>query len=124
MPGFTLAPGADAATVAAAQAELERGLGGVPPGLSHRVMIVAGEIAANAVEHGRGAVTVAWTVAGGAVRLDVLGPGPDVGQIRAATLPPDDAVRGRGLFLIQALATSVDAVQGGLRLRFEPDKAE
>ncbi len=124
MPGFTLAPGADAATVAAAHSDLALGLSGLPRALADRVLIVAGEIAANAVEHGAGDVTLAWTVSAESVRLDVLGPGPDVRQIRAAILPPDDAVRGRGLFLIQALATSVEPVAGGLRIRFGPDQSD
>ena len=121
MPGFTIAPGADATAVATAQSDLERDLDGVSRELSDRVLIVVGEITANAVEHGTGDVAVSWSVASGSVRLDVSGPGPDVLQIRAATLPPADALRGRGLFLIRTLATSVESAESGLCIRFESD---
>ncbi len=123
MPGFILAPGADAAVAVAAQSDLERDLALVAGDLADSVLLVVGEITANALEHGTGEVTVTWSVTEGAVRLDVLGPGPDTVQIRAATLPPDEATRGRGLFLIQTLATTVEAVEGGIRICFEPDES-
>lgn len=121
MPGFTLAPGADATAIAAAQALLEGDLGDVPGDLADRVMIVLGEIVANAVEHGSTSFTVSWSIAKEQIWLDVLGPGPDAALICAATLPANDALRGRGLFLIQSLATSIDSIAGGLRLRFHSD---
>ena len=117
MPGFTLTPGAD---VAAAQSELERTLRDVPPGLADRVLIAVGEIVANSAEHGQGSVTITWRRVGGGVEVRVAGPGPDVRQIRDATLPPEGAVRGRGLFLIRTLATRVEPGPDGLLLWFSP----
>lgn len=121
MPGFTLSPGADAAPVAAAQADLEHDLGSAARSLVDRVLIVFGEVAANCMEHGQADVEVRWRTRGGSVELDVLGPGPDVTRIEGATLPHDESTRGRGLFLIRTLATSIASVPGGLRIRFDPD---
>ncbi|HEX9950879.1 MAG TPA: ATP-binding protein [Rubricoccaceae bacterium] len=117
MPGFTLAPGVSLSALAEGLSALERDLAGVPAALADRVLIVAGEVAANAAEHGHGTLRVRWTVTQDAVTLDLIGPGPDARTVRAATLPEDVATRGRGLYLIRTLATSVEDVPGGLRVR-------
>lgn len=119
MPGFTLAPGASAPAVAAALSSMERDLGGLPDETLDRVMIVAGELAANAAEHSRTPVSVAWHVRSDGVDLDVIGAGASARAIEAATLPPGDAVRGRGLYLIRSLSTAVEARADDLRLRFD-----
>ena len=121
MPGFTLARGASPAAVAEGLAALQRDLAGVAPALADRVMIVAGEIGANAVEHGSGPLRVQWTVTRDAVSLDLRGTGPGARTIRAAILPGPGATRGRGLFLVQTLATSVEDVPGGIRVHLRDE---
>ena len=121
MPGFTLIPGADASAAAQGLAALERDLGGVPAGLADRTMIVAGEIVANATEHGHDPLRIWWTVAPDTVTLDRAGAGPDARAVGAATLPDTGATRGRGLFLVATLASQVEDVAGGLRVRLDAD---
>ena len=123
MPGYTLAPGADARAVAAVLDGVEREAreAGVPPATVDRVVLVAGEAVANAVEHGEGVVTVRWVPAGSGGRLVVSegGRGPGIGAVHDACLPESaEATRGRGLFLIQQLSDRVDIGPDGLGVWF------
>ncbi len=117
MPGFRLDPGAEPSTVAALLDALERDLG--PSLLAERVLLVAAEVLSNAAEHGSGPVRMEWTVADGTIDLTVDGEGPSADQVRRATLPEPSATRGRGLFLIHALASSVEDRPRGLLLSFK-----
>lgn len=116
MPGFRLDPGADTKTVAAHLDAIERGLGASP--LAERVLLAIAEVLSNAAEHGVGPVDIEWSRAPSSVVLVVRGDGPGADQIRSATLPRPEATRGRGLFLIQTLASSVEDEPSGLRLTF------
>ncbi len=116
MPGFRLAPCADTATIAAHLDAIERDLGLSP--LAERVLLVAAEVLSNAAEHGDEAVHVGWEATTAAVVLTVRGKGPGAAQIRDAVLPEASTTRGRGLFLIDELASSVEDVTDGLRITF------
>ncbi len=116
MPGFRLDPGADAATVAAHLDAIERDLGTSP--LAERILIVAAEVLSNASEHGAAAIRVEWERGTASVVLRIRGGGPEAAQIRRAELPAAGAMRGRGLFLIHTLSSSVEDEAGGIRLTF------
>ena len=117
MPGFRLRPDADAATVAAHLDAIERSLAASPH--AERVVLVAGEVLSNVTEHGSEPVDVEWEESGGGtVVLTVRGRGPGAEQIHRATLPEPGATRGRGLFLVQALASAVSDGPDGLVLSF------
>jgi anti-sigma regulatory factor (Ser/Thr protein kinase) len=129
MPGYTLAPGADARAVAAVLDGVEREAreGGTPPSTVDRVVLVAGEAVANAVEHGAGEVTVQWIPAGSGGRLLVSegGRGPGLDAVQGARLPESTgATRGRGLFLIQQLSDRVDVGPDGLGVWFSRRSGE
>ncbi|WP_143517178.1 ATP-binding protein [Pseudonocardia sp. MH-G8] len=66
------------------------------------VLLVANELAANAVEHGDGEVDVRATFSDGSVRIAVSDASPDPPRIRPPSL---SALRGRGLRVIDGLAT-------------------
>lgn len=116
MPGFRLDPGADTATVAAHLDAIERDLGASP--LAERVVLVAAEVLSNAAEHGAARVRVEWERGTASVVLRIRGAGPDAAQICRGVLPAPGAVRGRGLFLIHTLASSVEDEPGGIRMTF------
>lgn len=116
MPGFRLHPGADAATISAFLDEIQQALG--TSELAERVLLAAAEVLSNAAEHGAEPVGVEWEQGKSSVVLTVRGRGPGAERIRHATLPDPRATRGRGLFLIHSLASTVEDVRGGLRLTF------
>ena len=106
-PGLPIPPGASDALVAAVLDRLEavaRGAG-LPPGTVDRIVLVAGEIIANALEHTDDGATVALDATPTGATLRVTG-----GDMPPAPLPPAEATSGRGLFLIHALS---DGVAGG-----------
>lgn len=84
---------------------------GVPDESQHVVLIVANELAANAVEHVGGAVEVVAAFSPGWVRIAVSDDSP-----RAPRVRPHDprAPRGRGLQMVDVLASrwswSVDGI--------------
>jgi serine/threonine-protein kinase RsbW len=100
------------------------------------VGLVATEILQNAVEHGsrndgREAVEVRCEVLGREVVIEVADPGTGKG-VESLLLqdperpPPEDASRGRGLYLVQRIARRMDrlrAPHGGslLRVRMTPE---
>lgn len=116
MPGLRLVPGADAAAQATILSRIEADLqqAGVVDELADRVMIVAGELLANAAEHGATSTRLCWTVLQDRVEIAVEGAGPRAGAVRAAPLPESAATRGRGLFLIASLADSLHDAPRGL----------
>ncbi len=72
------------------------------PGDAHEaVLLVAYELAANAVEHGGSPVRVVATFSAGSVRVAVSDRSPDSPRLR----PPNSvALRGRGLQMVDGLA--------------------
>jgi anti-sigma regulatory factor (Ser/Thr protein kinase) len=64
-------------------------------------ILVASELAANALSHARSAFTVALRRDGGAVVVEVRDASPDPPAI---TRPPPDASDGRGLLIVDRLA--------------------
>ena len=122
MPGLRFAPGADADALAEALDRIGDDLrrAGVPNEVANRVLIVVGELLANAAEHGATPVRFEWSAEARRVELSVEGPGPSAGAIRAATLPAAAATRGRGLFLVADLSDSLHGTPGRLALAFVP----
>lgn len=77
-------------------------LRGVPCEAYEAVLLVANELAANAVEHVGSRVHVVAAFAPGSVRIGVSDGSPDTPRLR----PPDPhAPRGRGLLMVDGLAT-------------------
>ena len=89
-----------------------------------RVVLAVGEAVGNAVEHGRGTVTLsAGFDDAGTLRVSIAdeGPGPKHGSLDAATLPAPDATEGRGLYILAELTDHVAVDAGGvLCLTFAP----
>jgi anti-sigma regulatory factor (Ser/Thr protein kinase) len=75
----------------------------VPDDAHEAVLLVANELAANAVEHGEGPVDVRATFSDGSVRIAVGDASADPPRLRA---PSTSSLRGRGLQVVDALATS------------------
>ena len=100
----------------------------VPREVADRVVLVAGEVLSNAVEHGgedaARHVTVAVEHRGPSVDLVVGEPQPGVplSQIEGGELPLDPlSIGGRGLFLIQSLTDRIEQLESGrLRYQFAP----
>ena len=89
-----------------------------------RVVLAVGEAVGNAVEHGRGAVTLSARLGDdGAMRVSIAdeGPGPEHESLEAPTLPTPEATEGRGLYILAELTdrVAVDA-SGALSLTFVP----
>jgi anti-sigma regulatory factor (Ser/Thr protein kinase) len=111
LPASLLAPGHARAW---AGAELDRG------GLSARerddVMLLLSELVTNAVRHaGRGehaAVTVRLAVADGSIRIEVCDAGDGFSPAQISR-PAPDAIGGRGLFVIDAMAARWGTHRGG-----------
>lgn len=69
------------------------------------VELMAGELLANAVEHGAGGMTwIRVTANNHVVRVEVRDEGTDLQHAPAPNLPPPEHVHGRGLFLVAAFA--------------------
>jgi anti-sigma regulatory factor (Ser/Thr protein kinase) len=75
----------------------------VPEDAYEAVLLVASELATNAVEHGEGTVDVRATFSDGSVRIAVSDASADPPRLR---LPSPSSLRGRGLQVVDALATS------------------
>jgi len=97
---------------------------GLSDDLVDRVTLAAGEAVGNAVEHGsdqdpKREFRVSWESAddGYWLRVEDDGPGLDPALLEAAGLPDDPlSTRGRGLFLMRALADEVRLEADGRRL--------
>ena len=108
-----------------------RQLGGVDPSLVDRVVLVAGEVLANAVEHGtvepgrRVRVAVGGTASAVTLTIHGASDGIELHRFDDARLPRDVlATDGRGLFLVRSLADAIEAEgAGGLTFRFSPRRA-
>ena len=74
--------------------------------------LIVGELVANVIRHAPGAIGINVSWKGHEAILVVSDRGPGVPAVRC--VPAEDAMSGRGLFLIQALAPSmeIDAVPG------------
>ena len=76
------------------------------------VLLAAAELLANAARAARSRVTLHVRLAEGTIVLDVSddgAAGPDIAR-HGTTLPPTDAERGRGLFLVRAVSSHVDVL--------------
>ena len=120
MPGLRLVPGADASAQASILVRIEADLqqAGVTDDVADRVLIVAGELLANVAEHGLAPARLGWTVRRDRVDVAVEGAGPRADAVRSASLPEAAATRGRGLFLIAALADRLHDAPEGLVATF------
>jgi anti-sigma regulatory factor (Ser/Thr protein kinase) len=102
------------------------------------VGLVATEVLQNAVEHGsradgRESVEVRCEVSGGEVLIEVADPGTGKGvenllRHDVDRPPPEDASRGRGLYLVHRIARRMDRLRGPaggslLRVRMAPGTA-
>lgn len=94
--------------------------GGLRAGTVDRVVLVAGELLSNALEHGTAPVTGLWeaTPAGGRLVLSGRG-GPVAGWIRTAALPDADSTSGRGLFIVRELSDGAEDSGGDFAVSFE-----
>lgn len=99
----------DARSVGVVRSEVSRELsaaGATPEAVDDAALVVS-ELVGNAVRHGRalpgGLLHACWDVAPGSVRVEVEDAGD--GPSRAPAAPDDSAEGGRGLRLVQQLAT-------------------
>ena len=95
--------------------------------LLDEVQLLVSELVTNAVVHAGSDVEVAVRLLGDSLRIEVLDHAP-VAQLRPST-PPDEAESGRGLLLVETIATSwgVEAFDGGKVVWFEvarPDRTD
>jgi anti-sigma regulatory factor (Ser/Thr protein kinase) len=120
-PAELLAPlPAGPAAAAEARSRVREAVGawGVPVDLDDAVLLTS-ELVANAVLHGGGAVTLSVRAGGGRLRVDVRDMSEDLPA--AGADPGADAVSGRGLMLVKALAAewgSYPATGGGKAVFF------
>ena len=127
MTRFVLASDADSDALARVLDGIEAaaGGGGLPAETVDRVVLVAGELLSNAVEHGTEPVTAWWEATPDGGRLVLSGGGrPVAGWILGAALPDADATRGRGLFLVRELTDGLEDTQGNLAVTFSARKIE
>ena len=82
---------------------------GAPPDRVAHLVIVAGELAGNAVRHGGGHGRLRLSRVDGAVRCEVRDGGPGIADPDAAGFrtPSVLALGGRGVFIVRRLATSM-----------------
>ena len=82
---------------------------GAPPDRVAHLVIVAGELAGNAVRHGGGHGRLRLSRVDGAVRCEVSDEGPGIADPDAAgrRSPSVLALGGRGLFIVRRLAVSM-----------------
>lgn len=92
----------------------ELGRRGVPDAVADDVVLVASELAANAIRHGRPPALLRLDYSAGRVRVTVSNHGgsPDPRILDAAT----DAGHGRGLAMVRALAEDMGWERDGERL--------
>lgn len=84
-----------------------------------RLVLATGEVASNAVEHGRGtSFSLGCACDGSLCRVTVGddGPGPGRDRLREASLPADGAESGRGLYILARLADAVSVEGGSVQL--------
>lgn len=95
--------------------------------LLDEVQLLVSELVTNAVVHAGSDVEVAVRLLGDSLRIEVLDRAPAT-QLRPST-PPDEAESGRGLLLVETMATAwgVEALDGGKVVWFEvarPDRTD
>jgi anti-sigma regulatory factor (Ser/Thr protein kinase) len=103
------------AAVAAHAADL-----GAPPELVGHLVIIASELASNAVRHGGGAGRLRLSREDSALRcvVDDSGPGMTEPADAGTNTPPPYAVGGRGLWIVRRLAlrTNIESTERGTRV--------
>jgi anti-sigma regulatory factor (Ser/Thr protein kinase) len=90
---------------------------GAPPELVAHLVIIASELASNAVRHGGGAGRLRLSREDGALRcvVDDSGPGMTRPAVAGTSAPPPYAVGGRGLWIVRRLAirTNIESTERG-----------
>ena len=87
---------------------------GAPPERVAHVVIVASELASNAVRHGGGGGRLRLWRTDGRVCCEVRDAGPGLADPRAGTVPPSTRTAGgRGLWIVRRLASDVWIESGG-----------
>jgi len=89
-------------------------LGATGDTLSH-LLIIAGELAGNAIRHGGGKGTLRLWRESGALYCEVRDDGPGLADLDAvwAAAPAPDATGGRGLWIVRQLADRVEVAPTG-----------
>jgi anti-sigma regulatory factor (Ser/Thr protein kinase) len=92
---------------------------GLPPGLADDAALITTELVTNAIVHAPGGravtITLALQLHDGWLRIEVTG--PDGGDVPAVTtMPGPDAIGGRGLPIVDALAASKGSCPAGGQL--------
>jgi PAS domain S-box-containing protein len=118
LPGGARAPAIARATVEALPA------GSLDAPLAHTARLLASEIVTNSVVHGGGGeddwIGLDVALSPGGVRVEVTDHGPGFAVVPERPDPED--TRGRGLFLVDALADRWGSADGGTRVWFEVDR--
>lgn len=92
------------------RSDVAAALGGLPQGVIDDLTLVAGELVANALEHGTPPAALEVVVQGpGTVLVSVLDGGPVIPLSPLPIAPA--AVRGRGLAIVEALASDWGVLQ-------------
>lgn len=114
--GHSIPPGASSRAVSAVldRIEAEATAAGLPAGTVDRIVLVAGEVISNALEHGTAGVTLVIEASSTAASMHTTGQTASVD----ASLPVTEATRGRGRFLIRTLSDSVEASLTGCQYGF------
>jgi PAS domain S-box-containing protein len=107
-PTFTRAAGPGAAEAVRLRRELAAWVGALDRD-GDALNAVAAELLANAARFARSSVIISASLEGPSVRLCVSDDGPGDAAIaqRGETLPEDDALAGRGLFMVRTLSSDV-----------------
>jgi len=93
------------------------------------VQLLVSELVTNAVVHARSDVQVAVRLLGDALRIEVVDQVPPAPASLEASAPTEDAESGRGLLLVETMASAwgVEPIDGGKSVWFEvarPDRAD
>ncbi len=75
------------------------------PALIHDAQLLVTEIVTNAVRHGREEITLTFSVEPPGLGVSVSDAGPDMPVMPTGATPPVDSGHGRGMHIINALAT-------------------
>lgn len=86
---------------------------GLDPEQSEHLLIIASELANNAVRHGGGSGRVRVWRAGDLIHCEVTDSGSGMADPRAGTTPPrPEQIGGRGLWIVRRLSVALDVVTG------------
>ena len=121
MPRILLRSGPEAPS--AGLGALDRWLAGVGESVADRVRIAAGELLGNAVAHGPGSpFWLEWIPDAEGGELRIVGGGAVAAEaFQQAKLPATESTRGRGLYIVRAVADTLTVgPDGTVRLGFRP----